>query len=139
MTPALTHLLAFGSLRDESRAVGSGGKTGPSYLIQWLYIYKSGFTECVIHPENVRVRLPAVRASPPNRAARGRACPLCGYFKNQSCCCLGSAFEVVAASYQPSVTEDSNAAQQDNKLHVLICAPSNSALDEIVYRIIHSG
>lgn len=29
--------------------------------------------------------------------------------------------------------------EQDNKLHVLVCAPSNSALDEIVYRIIHSG
>jgi senataxin len=31
------------------------------------------------------------------------------------------------------------ATRQDNKLHVLVCAPSNSALDEIVYRIIHSG
>jgi hypothetical protein len=34
-TSALTHLLTFGSKRDEARAVGFGGKTGPSYLISY--------------------------------------------------------------------------------------------------------
>jgi hypothetical protein len=34
------------------------------------------------------------RPSPPPQAARGRARPPCRHFKIQSCCCLGSAFEV---------------------------------------------
>ena len=36
------------------------------------------------------------RASPPHRRARGWTRPPCRHFKIQSCCCLGSTFEVAA-------------------------------------------
>ena len=48
------------------------------------------------HTTRVKGGVESSRASPPHKAARGWSHTPCRHFKTQSCCCLGSAFEVAA-------------------------------------------